>query len=344
VVRSSSESAANFNRRSALAIACGIAVICFAPLAAFAEGECRLRKEPPVYLKNMGPCVFDPTLQMFAGDFVQQATCLLIPVLVGGKLGQMVELPAELRTRVGLPTVPAREALQVVLEERGFQVSLGGLLSQPVSRARDGDPQGRIATYFVIHDTSGPNYLGREFPAAINEEGGFNKLANILCANKIERAHTFISRTGAILVAHDYAVPWRATKFEMAQQFGAELKGLFLHTELVQPRRREPHRGWANDYQAPVPGFTQAQYDALALAYVVASIRAGFWMIPAYHAVIDEGIYNKHDDPQNFDLNAFAKSLKLLVDRIDSVTPWPPWPLSDELRPQTRPVAAAPPQ
>ena len=64
-----------------------------------------------------------------------------------------------------------------------------------------------------------------------------------------------------------------------------------------------------NDFQAPVPGFTPAQYDALALVYVVASVRAGRWLIPAFHAVIDEGIRNKHDDPQNFELQAFADSL-----------------------------------
>ena len=87
---------------------------------------------------------------------------------------------------------------------------------------------------------------------------------------------------------------------------------MFIHNELIQPRRRHPKFRGRNDFKAPEPGFSAAQYDALALVYVVASVRAGFWMIPAYHAVLDEGIYDKHDDPQNFDLDAFADSLTRL--------------------------------
>jgi hypothetical protein len=45
----------------------------------------------------------------------------------------------------------------------------------------------------------------------------------------------------------------------------------------------------------------------------VASVRAGSWLIPAYHSVIDEGISNKHDDPQNFELASFAASLERLM-------------------------------
>jgi hypothetical protein len=41
------------------------------------------------------------------------------------------------------------------------------------------------------------------------------------------------------------------------------------------------------------------------MVYIVASVRAGRWLIPAFHAALDEGIPNAHDDPQNFDLAAF---------------------------------------
>ncbi|MCQ3942209.1 MAG: hypothetical protein DPW22_03210, partial [Alphaproteobacteria bacterium] len=122
----------------------------------------------------------------------------------------------------------------------------------------------------------------------------------------------FINRRGAILLAHDFVVPWRATKFETATNHGSALKGLYLHIELIQPRRALSGYGRRNDFLAPDPGFTQEQYDALALVYTIASVRAGFWMIPGYHAVIDEGIRDKHDDPQNFDLDAFAARLTAL--------------------------------
>jgi hypothetical protein len=128
----------------------------------------------------------------------------------------------------------------------------------------------------------------------------------------------FINRAGAIMLAHDFEMPWRATKFEMATNFGSALKGLFLHIELIQPRRRDPKFGRRNDYIAPQPGFTPAQYDALAVVYTVASVRAGFWMIPAFHAVLDEGIRNKHDDPQNFELDAFAGSFERLISELNS--------------------------
>src|SRR5690606_36623737 len=144
-----------------------------------------------------------------------------------------------------------------------------------------------------------------------------NNLRRYACANNIERAHVFINRTGAIFLAHDLSVPWRATKFEMATNFDGALKGLFLHVELVQPRRRHPRYGRGNDFIAPDPGFTREQYEALSVIYTVASVRAGFWLIPAFHSVIDEGIRNKHDDPQNFELTAFTASLSRLLAELE---------------------------
>jgi len=70
------------------------------------------------------------------------------------------------------------------------------------------------------------------------------------------------------------------------------------------------------DATAPTPGFTAAQLDRLALTYVAASVRRGQWMIPAFHAAIDVGLPNAHDDPQNFDLKLWAQHLRLLLDAI----------------------------
>jgi hypothetical protein len=95
------------------------------------------------------------------------------------------------------------------------------------------------------------------------------------------------------------------------------LKGLFLHVELIQPRRSEAGRGWRNDAQSPNPGFTAVQYDRLALLYVIASVRAEHWLIPAFHAAIDSGIRNGHDDPLHFDVGSFAAGLGRLMDELD---------------------------
>ena len=46
-----------------------------------------------------------------------------------------------------------------------------------------------------------------------------------------------------MLLAHDYSIPWRETKFEQAAEFGGALLGLFLHNELIQPRRSAAGHG-----------------------------------------------------------------------------------------------------
>ena len=187
-----------------------------------------------------------------------------------------------------------------------------GLYGQ-VSRARDGDPFSPAARYFVIHDTSGPKLSS--FPANLDENAKINNLARFRCSDSFELAHAVINRKGGVFFGHDFGVPWRSTKFERALFFGIALKGLFLHVEMIQPRRRGPgHHG--NDIAAPDPGFTGAQYERLALLYTIASVRAGEWLIPAFHAVIDGDVRGGHDDPQNFELSAFAQALESVVDRL----------------------------
>jgi hypothetical protein len=97
----------------------------------------------------------------------------------------------------------------------------------------------------------------------------------------------------------------------------ADAKGLEIHIELIQPRRRDPSDlNTDNDRFAPEPGFTDAQYERLALLYLCASVRRGTWLIPAYHSAVDAGIKNAHDDPQNFELKRFAKHLKKLLKEL----------------------------
>ncbi len=283
-----------------------------------APGDCVFPKHPPVTLKNMGRCEFDLETLSFKGKPAEQATCLTNPLLTGGYLtSERAKLPETFAKRVGRSIdLPKREDLLAYLHFSGLGKEFGETLSKPISHANDNDPLARSATYFVIHDTSAPNFASRPFPENINTDRRINNLERFKCANHIEQAHTFTNRTGAVYVGHDFEVPWRATKFETATNFGQELKGLFVHNELIQPRRTEPKRGWRNDFQAPTPGFTQAQYDRLAVIYLVTSLRAGFWLIPAFHAVIDEGIYNKHDDPQNFVFARFATAIDELVKNL----------------------------
>lgn len=298
-----------------LSVVAATMLLCCAE-AASAAGNCRFPPSKPPVLKNMGPCEFDPGLLSFAGDPKQQAACLMSQVQTFGYIDKPREnLPATFADYVGTPRgLLSSETLTKILRERGISIDFA--LDRPVAHAHDNDPLSRSVSYFVIHDTSSPNYLGRPWPSDIDTDKSINNLGRYACANNIERAHVFINRPGEIMLAHDFSVPWRATKFEMAREFGTTLRGLFLHVELIQPRKRAPGRGWANDFLAPDPGFSQAQYDALALVYTVASVRAGYWLIPAFHAVLDDGIYDKHDDPQNFDLAAFAASIDAVRDSV----------------------------
>jgi hypothetical protein len=300
------------------ASALGAALLSMGAGPALALGKCYFKPVPPVTLKNMGPCEFEPERLSFKGEPSEQAKCLLTPVRPVGRLGPPLdELPAVLAEKVGQSSgLPPHGSLRSWLTSRGLDDPLAESLMRRVSHARDNDGQSRLATYFVIHDTSTPNYGALPWPRNLDDDVKLNSLERYRCSNEIERAHAFINRAGAIMLAHDFTVPWRATKFEMATNFGSALKGLFLHVEMIQPRRRDPKFGRRNDFLAPQPGFTDAQYDALAVIYVVASVRAGFWMIPAFHAVLDEGIRNKHDDPQNFELSVFVASLERLLESL----------------------------
>jgi hypothetical protein len=281
-----------------------------------ATGKCRFPKRPPVVLKNpSGFCNFDPGTLTFSGTPAEQARCLLNPLQPVGRLGPALDaLPDTISARVGGDLdLPSHTALGVLLRERGVPNDLIATLADPVSHAHDNDPLSRSATYVVFHDTSTPNYRTQPWPLSIDDDPKINNLARYECDNDIERAHVFINRQGVILLAHDFTIPWRATKFETAKNYGSSLKGLFLHIEMIQPRKALRDYGRRNDFLAPDPGFSQAQYDSLALVYAVASRRAGFWLIPAFHSVLDEGIRDKHDDPQNFRLETFAASLDHLI-------------------------------
>ncbi|MEP6923947.1 MAG: hypothetical protein ABI954_05760, partial [Pyrinomonadaceae bacterium] len=181
-------------------------------------------------------------------------------------------------------------------------------------------PNGALvqALYFLIHDTSDPYLKDAPFPAEINEATwSGNNLEKWL---QLPVAHVFVNRAGESITTTDFGVTvskgW-GTKF--ARDFlKLDGKGLQLHIELVQPRRRDSKREPLenNDAIAPQPGFSDQQYDRLALLYVCASVRRGSWLIPAFHAAIDAGIKDAHDDPQNFDLKVWTQKLAKLIKQL----------------------------
>lgn len=249
-------------------------------------------------------CRFDEATMSFPGTPLEQARCLLRPVKVHGVLGEsLATLPGSLEKLIGQPVTVDVAVLQKYLQAHNIaEKDLGGPLTNHCG-----------AKYFVIHDTSTPNFGDAPIPTNINTTAwAFNNLNRY--TNRIV-AHIFISRMGESIGLLPYSTPWRATKLEV-KVLGDKSRGLFVHNEMVQPRHRDPSGSPKNDAFAAEPGFTVAQYDRLALLYVSASLQHGTWLIPGYHCAIDAGIPDGHDDPQNFDLTFWAGRLDELLKAI----------------------------
>ncbi|MEO5689645.1 MAG: hypothetical protein ABIR54_19995 [Burkholderiaceae bacterium] len=262
----------------------------------------------------IGPCGFDVDNLQFAGDALTQARCLLRPVATGGLLAQQpADLPAALIDVIGQPVGDLKPQLRRYLAARHLgDAAIGGSLDAPLSRARDDDPEAPVARYFVLHDTSVPWLAdATQFPA--DTDPALNDLKRFAGPDAV--AHMVVNRNGQTLLGHDYRTPWRATQLE-TRRIGVASRGLFLHTEFAQPRRRDPAGPPRNDLIAPLPGFTDAQYTQMALLYAAASARRGDWLIPAFHAALDEGIVGAHDDPQHFEIARFAQALERLRDAL----------------------------
>jgi hypothetical protein len=299
------------------AAACGLALaMAWTASNARADGCKPTRAKPQIMLKTMTPCAFDVNSLSFRGEPAQQAMCLLRAMDKSRNLEPELRLlPAFLAARIGRSfDLPTREVLVTYLSKNNLEWDFGAYLWRPLSRARDNDPDAPQARYFVIHDTSGPNYGARPFPADIDTRQPVNNLKMFWCSDNWEKAHVVVNRRGEMLLGHELSIPWRETKFERAVDFNGALKGLFIHVEMIQPRRRGSK---GKDSQAPNPGFTMAQYDKLALLYTIASVRRGDWLIPAFHAPIDAEIRGGHDDPMNFSLDTFVHRLERLVAQLN---------------------------
>lgn len=266
------------------------------------------------------PCKFDEKTLQFVGSPIEQAKCLLRPNKIYGVLGEeLKELPKPLLKLIGEKVSIEKAKLRKYLLAQGIaEQKLGGSLDEKLSNATLPTGENIQALYFIIHDTSSPYLKDEPFPPNFDTDANWrgNNL-NVWTNSPV--AHIFVNRLGDSLTTTPFSEPVRkgwGTKF--ARDFlKTPAKGLQIHIELIQPRRREPSGSATNDAIAPVPGFTDAQYERLVLLYVCASFRRGTWLIPAYHSAIDAGIKDAHDDPQNFKLEKFAFVLNNLLKKID---------------------------
>ena len=258
----------------------------------------------PASAELIGGCQFDRDTLTFAGSQAEQATCLLRKVELMGKKSPQPLPPIIERLLVqgGAPSA-AQKAAAIAAFPEPYRSFATGYQDKPASQTEAGLP----LMYFVIHDTSTPFLGTTRFARRLDADPAVNSFTPYLADEPV--AHIFLNRQGQIWGAHDFSVPWRATKLE-SRVIGPPARGRFVHIETVQPRRFMPGSNSLAQTEAPKPGFSAAQYRMLAALYVYASARAGRWLIPAFHSNVDDGIPAAHDDPQNFDLKEFAKALE----------------------------------
>lgn len=247
-------------------------------------------------------------------DENQLARCLIRPVVRGGNVGQPPNvLPDVLKGLIGQPMNVDLVKLRKYLTDNGIKESdIGGTLTQDLAKAR----------FFVIHDTSSPEIVEAGFPENMNDASWrSNQLSNWL--NTSTPTHIFVNRVGESATKANFNVLVRGTKYESGRdiadteqrrQVSQKRGGLFVHIELIQPRRKSNPRTFFD--LAPSPGFTPKQLDRLGLLYIAASYRSKKWLLPAFHASVDATIADAHDDPQNFDLSSWLNSITTLLNKV----------------------------
>ena len=266
------------------------------------------------------PCKFDEKTLQFVGTPVEQARCLLRPNKIGGVLSEELKaLPKPLENLIGETVKIKKENLRQFLQKHKIdEEAIGGNLDKPLSKARLPGGEEIQTLYFIIHDTSSPYLKDEPFPHKFDTDTNW-KGNDISIWLKQPVAHIFVNRLGESITTTPFDETTRkgwGTKF--ARDFlKADGKGLQIHIELIKPRRRDATaRNPENDLISPFPGFTEKQYERLALLYIAAGVRRGTWLIPAYHSAIDAGIKDAHDDPQNFELAKFAEKLNKIINKL----------------------------
>ena len=263
---------------------------------------CVLAYAQPVYAQS-------PNTACKSGSPVQQARCLLRPVGKYGLLGaELVMLPHPMDSLVGKRVGITKSALRSWISRKGLdETDLGGSVFDPVSRDGGTGKNRLYARYFVVEDMSTPVLAqGSTFPEDMDSaDWPYNTLTFYPSIS-----HVLVNRLGQSVTKVDFKQALATTKYE---DLKPERIGLMLHVALVQPRIQDEI---GLDSIAPEPGFTDAQYERLAMLYIVASVRKGYWLVPAFRAGVEAGIPDAHDSPQHFDLRKWASKIGQFIQQI----------------------------
>jgi hypothetical protein len=256
-----------------------------------------------------GLCQFDTASLRFRGSATEQTTCLMRFVRPQGSGSTVQPIPDVLKSRVGLVPDISIDHLKACLSSAN--IALSEVSGTPVVSTKT-----KKLVYFVLHDTSSPEYAqSAGFPANINDAAWSGNNLNSGHSGLVSRVQFVINRVGrsraTTLLGEPRAKP--ATKLEMNSQVGAS-RPLFVHVENIMPRLKPPG-SWA--HIPPIPAFTDAMLERLAWLYVVSSVRAERWLIPAQHFNIDSNLFpgvDVHDDPQAFDLPKWGVKIAKVIE------------------------------
>lgn len=269
---------------------------------------CLLTHVSEAFAERIGLCGFDKTELNFRGNVAEQTSCLLRFVHKQAAGSSVQPIPAVIADRVAKPTDISITQLSDCLTKLGVDAAdVGGALVANQATAK--------RQYFVIHDTSSPELAApASFPSNINEASWRGNNISRGWDDMSGRVNVLVNRVGASRTMTDISAVRSkpAVKLEQTSQVKAS-RPLFVHVESIQPRIR-PVGSWG--HVAPDPGFSDAQLERLALVYIVASVRSGHWLIPAFHFNIDSDLYrgvDVHDDPQAFDLAKWSTKIETAI-------------------------------
>ncbi len=190
-----------------------------------------------------------------------------------------------LRT-VGADGRPVYSALTGVRTDyQGSQLISGGTLTT-----------GTGSTHFIVHETDGLSDVAR-----FRRDDRQRTSVSMFIGRDDERS----ANDGHYLV-HDFDESRSGTKWVSRAENRVKRKNLgFVSIELVTPHIKQ---GSSQDQT-----YTDGQYRDLAIAYVMASRRAGRLLTITPHKEIDRGIPGGHTDPRDLDWNRFYGEINLLL-------------------------------
>ena len=160
-----------------------------------------------------------------------------------------------------------------------------------------------LAQYFVLHDTA----VAADFTQSRVKGKGI---------------HLWVNAKSPVLLGNDWHVKGLGVKLERRKN------NSFVHVEITRDKElqkavQQKTKGKKISYEEIIKAggiknfgtyYTDKQYELVAYAYLVASIRKGKFLTVTIHREVDRGVVVKrlngqygygHDDPQFFDLNCF---------------------------------------